>query len=80
MKVDDPSYPVWHLLKTILPTDVMISAQTAPPPIQREFMEIVGGLPQNIERTGRCMCLNASGFSEELGLSGNTQGFISEKS
>ena len=67
--MDDLSYPVWHLLKTMLPTDV--SVQTAPSPTQREFIEMVGGLPQHIERTGRSVWLNASGFSEELGLSGD---------
>ena len=43
--------------------------QTAPPPTQREFIEIVGGLPQHIERTGGSVWPNAS---EEFGLSGNT--------
>ena len=67
--MDDPSYPVWHLLKTMLPTDD--SMTTAPTPTQREFIETVGGLAQHIERVGRSMWLITRGFSEELGLSGS---------
>ena len=69
MKIDDPSYSVWHLLKTMLSNDG--STQTmAPAPTQREFVEVVGDLPQHIERSGRNMWLNARGFSQELGLFG----------
>ena len=68
--MDEPSHPVWHLLTTMLPTDG--SMQTAPSPTQREFVEMIGGLTQHIERSGRSMWLNAREFSEELGLSGRT--------
>lgn len=68
--MDEPSYPVWHLLKTMLPTDG--NMQIAPSPTQREFVEVIGGLPQHTERSGRSIWLNAREFSEELGLSGKT--------
>ena len=69
MKIDDPSYSVWHLLKTMLSNDGSTQT-TALAPTQREFVEVVGDLPQHIERLGRNMWLNARGFSQELGLSG----------
>ena len=55
----------------MLPTDdVMMTMATTL--TQREFVEVVGGLPRHIERSGRSMWLNARGLSEELGLSGTT--------
>ena len=55
----------------MLPTDdIMMTMATTL--TQREFVEVVGGLPRHIERSGRSMWLNARGLSEELGLSGTT--------
>ena len=61
---------MWRLLKTMLPEDGSVKA--VPTPTQREFVGVVGGLPQHVERSGGSMWLKAREFSQELGLTGTT--------
>ena len=68
--MDDPSYPVWHLLRTMLPVD--FSVQNVSTPITRDkFIEVISSVPQHIiGKSHQFMDLDARGFSEQIGLSG----------
>lgn len=77
MKGDEVGYPVWHLLRTLLPNDGS-EWTSACPVTQEEFLEVVGSLPQHVEKSGRSVWLNAREFSEELGLSGTTHNHYAE--
>ena len=72
MASDDPSYPVWHLLRTMLPVDLKVP--TVASPVSRdEFVEAISSsLPQHIGRSGRLTDLDAKAFSERIGLSGTS--------
>ena len=73
--MDDPRYPVWHLLRTMLPVD--FSVQKVSIPITRDkFIEAIGGIPQHsniIGKSHQFVDLDARGFSEQIGLSGMSQ-------
>ena len=65
---DDPSYPVWHLLRTILPTESKV--QTGASPTTKEFIETISSLPLHTAMSHGALELDAQGFCEHIGLSG----------
>ena len=65
--MDDPSIPVWHLLTSMLPRDSEANFRA---PTQQQFVEAIGSSSQHVKRSGRCIELDARGFSDKVGLAG----------
>ena len=66
--MDDQSYQVWHLLRTMLPVEFQV--QTSSHSTRKEFVDTIGCLPQHTERSGGVLHINAQSLTKEVGVSG----------